>query len=88
MRTRALLAVLLATTFISSGCSGMRSRERGFRDQVQLPAAPKLETTPPGSMAPTSPAAPSLGGGPSANMSGPSVSPLSATSPVSAGVPR
>jgi hypothetical protein len=75
MRIKAVLAMLVAATLASAGCTGMRNRDRSMRDPVQLPAAPKIEQTPTG----TTP--PSLGGASTtgANMSGPSVSPLSAT---------
>lgn len=85
MRTRALVATLLAAIVISTGCTGMRSRERGLREPVQLPAAPKLERTAPGSMTPTDPSAPNASGMTAPGMNGPAISPLSATSPVKAG---
>ena len=85
MRIKAVLAMLVAATLASAGCTGMRNRDRALRDPVQLPAAPKIEQTPTGTTPPGLGGAamtpPSLGGASStgANMSGPSVSPLSAT---------
>jgi hypothetical protein len=85
MRIKALLAVLLGTMLISTGCTGMRNRERSLRDPVQLPAAPKLDQGLGGATPPSMGGATGASG---ANMSGPSVSPLSSTAPAGAGVLR
>ncbi|MFO0890351.1 MAG: hypothetical protein U0790_14560 [Isosphaeraceae bacterium] len=66
MTIRTRLAALLAVTLVSAGCTGnLRNRDRGVREPLQLPAAPKLEPTPPGSLG-------------SSTKDGPLVAPLSA----------
>jgi hypothetical protein len=68
VKIRGRLAMLLAVGVLSAGCTGnVRNRDRGLRDPVQLPAAPKLEQGPVGATAP--------------NAGGPLISPLSATAP-------
>jgi hypothetical protein len=75
MRTRARLALFLAATLASTGCTGHpRHREQGLRDPIQLPAAPKLE---PGTTKTTAP-----------NMNGQTISPLSSSAPAGAGLTR
>jgi hypothetical protein len=74
MNSIARMAAVLTTVLLVSGCTGSMRHDRQMRDQVRLPTAPALETSP---TSPTSPVSPYMGG-PSGS-GGQSSSPLSSS---------
>jgi hypothetical protein len=61
MKSIARMAAFLTTVLLVSGCTGSMRHDRQMKDQVRLPTAPALETSPTSPTNPASPASPYMG---------------------------